>query len=529
MSIFRKDKSKLKEFQLRESMSGLVGGTNAPKTKGLSFLGRLAQTYANLFSGGSAIDPRQFGRTGEARFTSPTAGGIRMPYGPDVALAIRYDDIDYRDYDLARFYPVLSDAIETVVNAVSRAGCHFVSPNDRAVQLANVLVKPHIRKLTENLTRGALQFGNQVGEKVEQYFFNVKTSSTQSDTGTPTYEFPIAVGFKKFIFFDPKDTILLVDTMTGDFGGIKQYIPNFPNRIDIPASKLVHYVNRQEYDSLYGFPQTKGSIPFVKLAEKLFDDASKWATIYGSPYKVGKFRPGFSPTGQVDSNGVPTKIDNRDLALGLLEGLESGASVAYASEFDPNTNQPYWGIDLLEVKGDGAQHFIELIKLVDDMIRIGFGIPGYATSESPERGTYTLGKSMIDLFLRQVNARLDGIKSVIDKQILEPWNKVNFGEGADPIVIEFEPPDIDPALMLMTAMVQAAAAGRNLIDGDGNIVVPDWSAMFQSIGVTFKTTKAPIGAIQNQVGTPGNQDTTQQQDVAGDPVPGETGNVSGNK
>lgn len=480
----------------------------------------LVQNYVNKILNGLGFDPRQFGRTGEARWTSPGMGGVRMPYGNEASLAIRYDDVPYEVYDKARFYPTLRDCIQVVTSAVSRAGCHFVSANDQAVQLATTLVRPHIRNISENLTRGGLQFGNQVAEKVEKYCYNVITSTSQSDSGEMQYTFPVAVGFEKFLFFDPSDTILLLDSMTGDFAGIKQYVPTLPDRIDIPASKLLHYVNDREFDSLYGFAQTKSAIPFVRLAERLYDDMSKWATLYGAPYKVGHFRPGFTPTGQVDtSTGAPIRIDNKDVMLSLLDGLNAGASVAFASEFDPTTNQPYWGIELLETDGAGAGHYIEQIKHCNDMIRTAFGIPAYATSESPERGTYTLGKSMIDLFLRQVNARLDGIKQVIDKQLLEPWNRMNFGDDAPPIVIEFEPPDVDPSLMLMTAMIQGAASGTQLMDGNGNAIVPDWSYLLQSVGVPFTTTKPLAGAAV---------DPNVQQDVAGEPAPPAASAGSGN-
>ncbi len=497
------------------AISGGKGNGTAPPD-----LAQLVQDYANYLMGDASIDPRQFGRTGEARFTPASRGGIKMPYGPNTALAIRYDDVDYKTYDAARFYPVLRDCVNVVVSAVSRAGCHFVSPNDKAIQLANVLIRPHVRGVNENLTRGALQFGNQVGEMVEEYCYNIKTSTSQSDTGIVNYEFPVCVGIKKFLYFDPSDTILLIDGESGDFAGIKQYVPTLPNRIDIPANKLVHYVNDREYDSVYGFAQTKSAIPFVKLAERLYDDMAKWADLFGAPYKVGKFRPGFTPTGSVDGNGIPTRMDNKDVMLGILDALNSGASVAYASEFDPATSQSYCGIELLSAEGAGADNYIEMLKHVNDMIRTAFGIPGYATSESPERGTYTLGKSMIDLFLRQVNARLDSLKQVWDKQVLERWNVLNFGLGCPPIVIEFEPPDIDSALMLMTAMIQNAASGTPLIDGNGQTITPDWAYALQSVGMPFQVT---AGVVPGQP-KPGFSNVTEEQPVeGGDSDAGPTG------
>ena len=499
--------AKLPSRSLTDSLSQVSVGVGSTSDTDLL---TLVQNYANYLAGDAAIDPRQFGRTGEGRFTAPSKGGIRMPYGGTAALAIRYDDISYESYDAARFYPVLRDCVNVVVSAVSRAGCHFVSANEKAVQLANLLVKPHVRNVNENLMRGALQFGNQVGEMVEEYCYNVKTSTSQSDSGIVNYEFPVAVGFKKFVYFDPSDTILLIDSMTGDFAGIKQYVPTLPNRIDIPASKLVHYVNDREYDSVYGFAQTKSAVPFVRLAERLYDDMAKWADLFGAPYKIGKFRPGFTPTGSLDSNGIPQRVDNKDVMLQILDALNSGASVAYASEFDPATNQPYWGIELLEVKGDGAQHYVEMLKHVNDMIRTAFGIPGYATSESPERGTYTLGKSMIDLFLRQVNARLDGLKHFVwDAQVLDRWNKLNFGVDAPPIVIEFEPPDIDSALMLLTAIIQNSAAGNPMIDGNGQQITPDWASALQSVGMPF-TVSPKTTAVK-----PGYTDTSEEQDIEG--------------
>lgn len=486
----------------KKSKSGDSGGVELNEAS----MAALAQQFANYAAGGSIADTRAFGRTGENRFTTPGAGSVVLPDGSRAALAIRYDDVSYETLDKARFYPVLRDCIDVVVSAVCRAGCHFVSENDMAKQLATVLVRPHVRSICQNLTNGALQFGCQTAEKVEKYFYNVKTTTTQSDGGAASYVFPFAVGFSKFLYFDPSDTILLLDSETGDFGGIKQYVPTKEGRVDIPASKLLHYVNDREFDSVYGFAQTKSAIPFVRLAEMFYDDMAKWSRAFGAPYKVGRFRPGFTPTGQVDSNGFPVKLDNRDVMLALLNAINSGASVAYASEFDPATNQPYWDIKLLEVSGDGAQHYVDMIKHCNDMIRTSFGIPAYATAESPDKGTFSLGKSMIDLFLRSINARLDGLKDIFDNQLLPRWNTLNFGEDAPPIVIEFEPPDLDPNLMLMTAMVQATSSGKPLIDGDGNQVTPDYPFLLQSAGIPFKTSKY----------VPPDQDTADQQDNSGD-------------
>lgn len=466
----------------------------------------LAREFAVQYAGGLMGEDDQWGRTGENRFTTPYSGSVYMPDGSRKALAMRYDDTSWDTLDKARFYPVLCDCIDTVVSAVSRAGCHFVSDNKMAEQLAAVLVRPHVRDVCENMTRGAVQFGYQVAEKVEQYFYNVKTSSGQADSGEPEYVFPFAVGFKKFLYFDPSDTILLLDNLTGDFGGLKQYVPTLPDKIDIPAHRLLHYVNRREFDSVYGFAQTKAAIPFVRLAEMLYDDMARWARLFGAPYKVGHFRPGFTPTGQLDSKGQPVRVDNRDIMLNILNALDAGSSAAWASEFDPSSNQPYWGVDLKEVNGEGAQHYVEMIKHCNDMIRTAFGIPAYATAESPDKGTFSLGKSMIDLFLRQVNARLEGLKVVIDTQLLPRWNELNFGSDAPPIVIEFEPPDLDPTMMLLTAVIQAATAGRPLIDADGNQVTPDYAFMFQRAGVPFRVSKPTLL-------TP---DTSQQQQNSGD-------------
>lgn len=467
----------------------------------------LAATF-NKFKKQAPVDEPS-GRTGENRFTSPSGmGGIRLPDGTNGSLAIRYDDVSYETYDKVRFYPVLRDCINVYVSAVARAGCHFVSSNDKAVQLANVLVKPFIRGLNENLMRGGLQFGNQVAEKVEKYYFNIKTSTTQSDAGVSCYEFPYAVGFEKFLYFDPSDTILIIDNNTGDFAGIKQYVPAKEGKTDIPSRHLLHYVNDREFDSVYGFAQTKSAIPFVKLAERLYDDMARWADMFGAPYKIGKFRPGFTPTGMTDANGVPIRVDNKDLMLQILEALESGASVGLASEFTPEGNQPYWGIDLLQCSGDGAEHYVDMIKQCNNEIRTGFGLAAYASSEAPDKGTFSLGKSMIDLFLRQVNSRLDGLKEVYDHQLLKPWNEKNFGQDAPLITIEFEPPDMDPGMMLMTAMVQAATAGVPLVDGNGNQILPDYSYLMQQMGIPFTSSKPLLV----------KEDPNAQQTISGEPT-----------
>lgn len=429
-------------------------------------------------------DPRSLGRTGDAKYVPQISrwGASRNGSGKVVCLANRYDSISVRDYDRVRMYPVCRDGLSVIRTPVTRANFHFTCARQVIADAAMQELGPKMRALIDQLVRGAMEFGNQACEKVWVPNFDVTVTSTQSDTGsTAEREFPFLWTIKRFNSFDPQDTRLLVYDTTGEFAGVRQFVGDVRKR-DIPDSKLVHFVNDREYDSNYGMPRTKAAVPFVEIAESVYDDMAVYSRTFAVPWKVGHHRPGFTGSAP-DGEGNVVPIPNAALMDDFLAALESGHSASIPSEFDRLSGNPYWELEVLQAQGE--DRYIEKLAHLNEMIRMALVVLEMASSNTPDSGTYNLGEVQLDLFLANLESILDQLAEVINEQLLQDFVLFNFGADAPPCKIIFEPLDVKVKRALLQALINMLGTDVPLEDGDGNQLQVDWAKMAQDAGVAL--------------------------------------------
>lgn len=416
------------------------------------------------------------GRTGDARYVpqssvfGPKRNGIRYQ------MASRLDDVDWRDYDRVRFYPVVRDGIRSITAPAARANVHFACDRPEVSELAQQEIAPLIPGLVRQMIRGALEFGYHAVEVRWVPKFDVIASSGLQTGGTERTEryYPFVWSVSRFAHFSPHDCRILIDTTNGDFAGIRQFVS--AKHHDVPGPKCLIYTHDKEFDGHYGVPLTKAAVPFVDVAVSLFDSMAKYGDIFAVPGMVGRY-----PMGRTSfADGVT--MDNADLMQELVEAIGSGHRMSLPSnQYDTGGNK--WDLTFF-APGSTTEPYTSMIGIVNDQIRLAIGVNEMASSDTTKVGG--LGdqgaQDKIGLFLQNIETYLDELKPQIDK-LLDQFRVYNFGHDAPPLRCYFEPVDMNVTKALLAAVVSILSSGQPVEDADGNLIYPDWAKILQDKGI----------------------------------------------
>lgn len=438
----------------------------------------------------------QLGVTGDARFAPTIFNASYDPSKKQWVLAHRLDRVQYKDYDRVRFYPTVRDALTACRLPIERANFHFECAYQPAADLAMQELGPHIRNLFKQLAKGGLEFGRQTAEKVWEAKTDVKVSSTQAETGAVDRIYPYIWTVRRFAFFSPDDTDLLIWPGTGEFAGLRQFVsPISDHGRDIPADKLIHFVHEQEFDSNYGVPRTKAAIPFVDLAQGLYNDASLYFNRFAVPTLIGYAPTGMRDAGR-DANGNPIQKDNKDWLASQIAKLRNASGLVLSSEMLSDGKTRAWGIEPLEIGERGM--YVEYALHLNVMIGASLCVPQMALSTVPSSGTYNLGQAQIDLFTQNEEALLDALRDVVNNELCDDFRIFNFGHNCPPLRLVVEPVSTDVARMFLQALVENLAMGAPLPTVDGEVLAVDWAKLASNYG-------APVTKVKPQT-QPGMDD-----------------------
>lgn len=438
-------------------------------------------------------ETRPIGRTGDARYVPQIARFGPGQHGRVVCIANRFDSVSIKDYDRVRFYPVIRDGLRMIRLACRRTNFHFASSRQDMADLAQLCLGPKIPGLIATLMRGSLEFGYQVVAKRWKPDFEVTVTTGQQAAGSDIERyFPFVWTIDRFASFSPHDTMLLVDSLTGDFGGVKQFIYD-RNRPHILARDCVHFVNDQEFDGNYGVPLTKAAVPFVEAAESVLDDMSLYSNVFGSPWKKGKYPTGRISTG-TDDAGEPTWEENADIMHALLEGIEGSHNIALPSDVYADSQVPRWDLEIMQPPAE--DRYVPKLEFLNNMIRMAIAFPQMASAQAPDTGTYNLGQVQIDLFLANIQGYLDQLAEVINEQLIEQFRIYNFGPASPDITLVMEPVDFSAKKALLESLVSYLGTGQPLQDAGGKYIYPNWAKLAEDLGVPVVTLD-PREAAQN--------------------------------
>lgn len=430
-------------------------------------------------------DLGQWGVPGDARFAPLLVSADFDKSKRQWVLGHRLDRISYRDYDSVRFYPTVRDALQAVILPIERANFHFECSDQVVADLAMQELGPHIRGLMRNLAKGGMEWGRQTVEKVWMLKEDISVSTTQSDTGAVEMFYPFIWTIKRFATFSPDDTELLIWPGTGEFAGIRQFVSVAGyNRRDIPASKLIHWVHEPEFDSNYGVPRTKASIPFVDLATNLYGDAGIYFNRYAVPTLIGYAPIGMRAQGK-NPDGTPIMRDNKRWMADQLTKLRNATSLVFSNEMVPDSKGGSagraWSIEPLEIGERGM--FVEFALHLNVMIGASLCVPQMALSTVPSSGTYNLGQTQIDLFTQNIEAQLDSLRDAINTQLCDDFALFNYGAKCPPLRLVIEPVSTDVARQMLQGLIQNLSMGVPITLPTGEQIIPDWAKVCNNYGV----------------------------------------------
>ena len=135
--------------------------------------------------------------------------------------------------------------------------------------------------------------------------------------------------------------------------------------------------------------------------------------------------------------------------------------------------------------------FVEYALHLNVMIGASLCVPQMALSTVPSSGTYNLGQAQIDLFTQNIEAILDTLKDVINKQLIDDFRIYNFGKKCPPLRVVIEPVSTDVSRMLLQALIQNLSMGVPVMTQDGKMIMVDNAKLCTDFGVPIILTDPP--------------------------------------
>ena len=185
--------------------------------------------------------------------------------------------------------------------------------------------------------------------------------------------------------------------------------------------------------------------------------------------------------------------------LATFDGGTSNLNGAQACCIRWNDDTPKW--DLKIEQAPGEDRYIEKLEFLNNIIRLGLIVPEMASGSTPDKGTYNLGETQIDLFLANVEGLLDSIQTAINEQLMRRWVTFNFGPDAPDCHLIFEPVDIKVKHALLSALLKMIEIADPVVDQEGAQYDVDWAKLAQDSGVSlFKVDpKKAASDLRNQI------------------------------
>jgi hypothetical protein len=110
-------------------------------------------------------------------------------------------------------------------------------------------------------------------------------------------------------------------------------------------------------------------------------------------------------------------------------------------------------------------------------------VPKLASSSEVNAGTYNLGAAQLQQHNENIQYTLESLAAAINKYLLKPFTRWNFGTFIDPVKIEFAPISTDIQIMLLQGLIAQLSSGVDVMDPDGNQLIVDWAKVAEDGGL----------------------------------------------
>lgn len=214
------------------------------------------------------------------------------------------------------------------------------------------------------------------------------------------------------------------------YDGIKQAGVTHP----IPVSNTVWYPLLMQNGDYYGRKLLKYAFQPWYFSTLIHLFSNRYFERFGEPMPVGR-----APSdGVIPQNGKD--VASNQFMLDQMQRLRSRGAVVLPSDRQTDASgtptQHYeYDIEYMESQMRGAD-FERYMTRLDEEISLALFTP-LLLMRTADVGSYNLGVSHMQMYLWQLNAIADDWAEYINRYILAPLVRYNFGENAPPVTIEF--------------------------------------------------------------------------------------------
>lgn len=450
----------------------------------------------------------QLGRTGPARYSPSVIGDKRgrvFTYSPDT--------ITVDEYDKMRMDAQIRAGLQLLKLPIQQAPWMIACEDqDIAAYCTEILETVWPTFLRHILL--SMDFGFSVFETILTTTYGLNVSQNQGRLRSVKQQtYPYAVTIDRMMQLDPKTLYLLAYRWSGEFAGVRQYLPNTQL---IPAEKCFIFSNDKEFSEHHGVSRLKPCYPYWMFKQLMYEFTNIRYETWSMPGKIGRYPNGQSEIGR-DGSNQPIFALNGDVMLSLLNDMRNNFSAAIPSNRYEN-GEAMWDITAMETGSNGQDH-LQYIDHLDLQILKALLVPQLAL-EVGSSGSYGLAEQQLELFMMNTKATMDQISQELAGQLLNQIVKFQFGTKAPRVTHHFMPIHGPVKDGLLSMFFQTLSQGQPIPVDEDNFMIPDWSWMSKTLGVPVKMlTHEETAAIQESVSSLQPQDSMgmdpNQQDQQG--------------
>lgn len=343
-------------------------------------------------------------------------------------------------------------------------------------------------------------------EECEVHWKSVQAANTSSKTG--------GSGGNKVMPIDyPQEgTIRQIKAKSGNdsskvkiFDGITQL-----GYGQVPVGNSFWYPMLMEYGDYYGkkLLNTAYQPWFFSLLIHMY--SNRYFERFGEPVPVAR-----APYDEeIDVNGKPVK--GHKLMQALARQFRNGSSIVLPNNRVMNgtedTNMFEYDLEFLESQMRGAD-FDRYLQRLDEEIALALFTP-ILLNRTGSGGSFNLGVTHMQLFQWQINALVNDMVGYINKYIIRPMVRLNFGEKAKAPKMVFRPVGRTDPETLRAVVLEVVRAGK---------AAPDLTELGDALGLSLSEvkilTEPPTEPSDQPAGEPGG---SADEARPGDPRNGNT-------
>jgi Protein of unknown function (DUF935) len=252
------------------------------------------------------------------------------------------------------------------------------------------------------------------------------------------------IGYKKAAWRPPASCELVRDRQSGDLQGFKQFLDwerkdvkaDWQGFITIPSERALVHINGQHRDPLYGTSDLAVTMWAYTMKQKVLRLWFRFLDRVSIPKTVAY---GTSPTEATEN-------------AQRLAGLGTSGVVGMVRS-DPSL-KPF---DVLDSAGQGADQFLACIRYLDSCMTrsVLAGFLDLTSSAASGKGSFALSSDQSGLFLASRHAAAKEVAATLNRYLIAPLVRVNYGPAARVPQLVFEKisqDQTDKALAMLTAL-----------------------------------------------------------------------------